>query len=152
MVLPQRDLVDAQAPQARVDRAPQVLGTAVERPLPRVRADVAGLGRQGDVVAQAALVEQPGDQALVGALCIGSQVAGSVGVRGVEQRDARVDGGAHGVGELLPRLVTGLVEGHQSETDRPDLDASHLVTAERSCLHEGAFPPCDDPETERNVS
>ena len=68
-------------------------------------------------------------------------VAGTVGVRRVEQRHARVEGGPHRVGELLPRLRAGLVEGHQAEADGPHLDAAHLVIADLSCLHGTLVPP-----------
>ena len=98
---------------------------------------MAGLGGQQHLVGEAELAEQPRDQPLVGALGVGPElVTGPVGVRGVEQRDAGVHRRAHGVGELLPWLGAGLVEGHQAEPDRTHPDASYLVISDLSCLHE----------------
>ena len=73
---------------------------------------------------------------LVGALRVRAElVAGPVGVGGVEEGDARVERGAHRVGELLAGLGAGLVEGHQAEPDGAHPDASCLVVADLSCLH-----------------
>ena len=117
-------------------------GGELSRPqLAAVGADVAALGGQQHAVAHAQLVEQSGDQPLVLALGAGALlVAGSVGVGGVEERDAGVERRPHGVGELLAGLGAGLVEGHQAEPDRADLDASDVVVADLSCLHSLVVP------------
>ena len=136
VVLPQRDLLDAEPLQAGVDGLPQVLGLlSVAHSPPSVRT-WPPLVASSTWSREAELVEQPRDQLLVRALGVGAElVTGAVGVRGVEQRDAGVDGGPHGVGELLARLGAGLVEGHQAEPDRTHLDASYLVISDLSCLH-----------------
>ena len=68
VVLPQRDLLDAEALEAGVDGRAQVLRRAVGGPVPALGADVAALGREHHAVAHAELVEQRGDEALVLAL------------------------------------------------------------------------------------
>ncbi len=129
-MLPQRDLLDAEALEAGVDGRAQVLRRAVGRPVPAVGADVAALGREHDAVTHAQLVEQRGDEELVLALRRRAVVAGAVGVGGVEERDAGVQRRGDGVEELLARLGAGLVEGHQAEADGAD-----PVGSEGSCLH-----------------
>ena len=131
VVLPQGQLLDAEALEAVVDGTTEVLGRAVGLPAAAVGADVAALGGEEHPVADAELVEDRGDQALVLALGAGALlVAGAVGVGGVEERHARVERGGDGVDELLAGLGAGLVEGHQAETDRADLGGS-----ESACLH-----------------
>ena len=86
MVLPERDLVDAEPLQARVHRRPEVFGRAVEGPAAAVGPDVAALGGEQHPVAHAEFVEQAGDEPLVLALGPRAElVARAVGVGGVEQ-------------------------------------------------------------------
>ncbi len=96
---------------------------------------MAALGRQQHLLAHAELVEQTGDQSLVGALRLGAVVPGTVGVSGVEEGHAGVERCLHRVEQLLAGLRTALVEGHQAEPDRAHLDASDGVVADVSCLH-----------------
>ena len=136
MVLPERDLVDAEPLQRRVDRRPEVFGRAVEAPAAAVRPDVAALGGEQDLRAQTEFVEQPGDEPLVLALSLCAEIVSrAVGVGGVEQADARVHGGADRGGKLLTRLRTALVEGHQAESDRAHALAADGVVADLPNLH-----------------
>jgi len=131
VMLPQLDLLDAETPEARVDGPAQVGGGAVGPPSTARGANVTPLGGQQRPVPHAQLIEEGGDQSLVLALGVGAAlVAGAVGVRGVEEGDARVQRLADRVEQLLARLGAGLVEGHRAETDRAD-----LVLAEGTCLH-----------------
>jgi hypothetical protein len=141
VVLPQVDLLHPQPLQARVHGGVQVLRPAVEPPAPAVSADVTALGGQQHPVPDSELVEEPGDQQLVLALRSRPElVAGTVGVRGVEQGDAGVQCREHRVGELVARLRAGLVEGHQPEPDRAHLDSSDPVVPDLSCSHGGLVP------------
>ena len=58
VVLPERDLVDAQPLQARVDRSAEVGSGAVDGPAPSVRAGVAALRREQHAVPDPELVEE----------------------------------------------------------------------------------------------
>ncbi len=136
VVLPQRDLLDAEPLQAGVDGLLEVAGRAVGGPATAVGAHVATLGGEHHVLAHAELVEQPGDQPLVLTLRVRPLlVPRPVGVGGVEERDAGVERGADRVGELLARLGAGLVEGHEAEAD-----GAHLLVADLSCLHASGLP------------
>ena len=141
MVLPQRDLLDAEPPQAVVDGPQEVLVRAVgAHPPPSVRTWPPFVARKTSV-AHAEFVEQAGDESFVLALRPGAAFGtGPVGVGGVEERDPRVDRGPHGVGQLLAGLATGLVEGHQAETDGADLDASDGVVTDVTNLHTASLP------------
>src|SRR6478736_337525 len=131
VVLPERDLLHAEALQAGVDGLAEVGGRAVGVPAAALGADVAALGGEHDAVTGPELVEDRGDEPLVLALRAGALlVAGAVGVGGVEEGDARVEGRRDGVEELLAGLAAGLVEGHQAEADGAD-----LVLSEGASLH-----------------
>ena len=95
VVLPQRELLDAEALEAGVDGTVQVLGGAVEVPAAALGAHVPALGGEEDTVAHPELVEDRGDEPLVLALRVGALlVARPVGVGGVEEGDAGVERGA----------------------------------------------------------
>ena len=140
VVLPERDLLHAEALQAGVDGLAEVGGRAVGVPAAALGADVAALGGEHDPVADPELVEDRGDQPLVLALGAGALlVAGAVGVGGVEERHARVEGRRHGVEELLAGLAAGLVEGHEAEADGAD-----LLLSESARLHVTDTSPGDE--------
>ena len=91
-------------------------------------------------IAHTELVEQARDQRLVDTLALGTElVTGPVRVGGVEQRDTAVESAPDRVGELVAWHGAGLVEGHEAEPDRADLNSSYGVVS----IHVAAYRlPC----------
>src|SRR4029079_11196173 len=106
---PQGQLLDPEAAQAVLDGLLEMGARAVRRPLAAVGAHVAALGGEDDAIADPELVQQGGDQLLVLTLRTSPQLAaGTVGVGGVAERDAGVEGGRDRLGQLLAWLGPGL--------------------------------------------
>jgi hypothetical protein len=58
----------------------------------------------------------------------------------VEEGDAGIQCRPDGRSELFTRLPSGLVEGHQTQTDRADVDAADGVVSDCPCSHAALLP------------